>query len=107
MKPGGTGDGSAWAQAKDLAAALSAATTGDELWVATGTYTPTVLTTADPRSATFTLKDGVTIYGGFAGLVTETLTTRNWATNVVTLSGDIGCHRQQLPRRHRGDGRDP
>ena len=90
MKPGGTGDGSAWAQAKDLAAALNTATTGDELWVATGTYTPTVPAAADPRSATFTLTDSVAIYGGFAGLITETLATRDWATNVVTLSGDIG-----------------
>ena len=84
VKPGGTGTGLSWDSAKDLAAALSAATTGDELWVATGTYTPGSL-----RADTFTLKDGVTIYGGFAGLVTETLTTRDWATNVVTLSGDL------------------
>ena len=91
VKPGGTGNGSTWAQANDLAAALGAATAGTEIWVATGTYTPTVQTDlADPRSATFTLKDGVAIYGGFAGLSTETLATRDWATNVVTLSGDIG-----------------
>ncbi|MBX0327052.1 hypothetical protein K2Z83_05060 [Oscillochloris sp. ZM17-4] len=85
--PGGTGDGSSWAQGQDLAAALAAAVSGDELWVAAGTYTPT---TGTDRTATFQLKSGVAIYGGFAG--TETARDeRNWAANVVTLSGDIGA----------------
>ena len=45
VKPGGTGDGSSWDSAKDLAPALSAASTGTEIWVATGTYTPGSLRT--------------------------------------------------------------
>ncbi|MEI6179310.1 MAG: Ig-like domain-containing protein [Chloroflexales bacterium] len=92
VQPGGTGDGSSWMSAMDLAPALLAATAAgnNELWVATGTYTPTMQTDpTDARSATFTLKDGVAIYGGFAGLITETLATRDWVTNVVTLSGDL------------------
>ncbi len=41
------------------------------------------------RTISFELKNGVAIYGGFAG--TETLRTqRNPATNVTVLSGDIG-----------------
>lgn len=92
VQPGGTGDGSSWMSAMDLAPALLAATAAgnNELWVATGTYTSTMQTDpTDARSATFTLTDGVAIYGGFAGLITETLATRDWVTNVVTLSGDL------------------
>ncbi len=51
-----------------------------------GTYKPT--TTTD-RSASFTLKNGVAVYGGFAGGETQ-LSARNWSSNVTTLSGDIG-----------------
>lgn len=92
VTPGGAGDGSSWANATDLIAALNNATPGVgetvELWVAAGTYTPTT-TDPDLRTATFTLKEGVAIYGGFAGTETQ-LSQRNWVTNVVTLSGDIG-----------------
>jgi hypothetical protein len=89
VKPGGNGDGSSWANARDLAPALATATNGDELWVAAGRYTPTVRSDpADPRSATFQLQDGVAIYGGFAGNETAR-DQRAWLSNVVTLSGDL------------------
>ena len=66
--------------------ALSQAVSGDEIWVAAGTYRPTV---SEDRTATLQLKTGVALYGGFAG--TETLRSeRDWATHVTTLSGDIG-----------------
>ena len=87
VQPGGKGSGSgtSWGNAKDLAAALSTAVSGDVLWVATGTYTPT---TGLDRTATFRLVSGVAIYGGFSG--TETLLSqRDWVANVVTLSGDL------------------
>ncbi len=59
----GAGDGSSWANAyPELSAALDASDEGDELWVAGGTYTP-----GNARSPTFLLKDGVALYGGFAG----------------------------------------
>ncbi|MFN0111327.1 MAG: choice-of-anchor Q domain-containing protein [Blastocatellia bacterium] len=85
--PGGVGNGSSWAQGKDLASALAGAASGTDLWVKTGTYKPT--TTSD-RNATFTLKNGVALYGGFAGTETQ-LSQRNPspATNNTVLSGDL------------------
>ena len=85
---GGTNNGLSWANAyTNLQSALSAASSGDEIWVAAGTYKPT---NGTDRTISFTLRNGVSIYGGFAG--TETLRTqRNPVTNVTVLSGDIGA----------------
>ena len=82
----GTGDCSSWANACTLQTALTGALSGDEIWAAAGTFKPT---TGTVRSATFQLKNGVALYGGFAGTET-TRTQRNPAANVTTLSGDIG-----------------
>jgi hypothetical protein len=96
VTPTGAGamDGSSWANAgSDLQATINASATGDNVWVATGTYLPTQdpfgnTTPTDPRDKTFYVKDGVGIYGGFAG--TETLLTqRNITANITTLSGDF------------------
>lgn len=83
VKAGSSGDGASWATAsEDLVSALNSASGGDEVWVAAGTYRPD---TTSP-DVYFTLKDGVGLYGGFAG--TEALRSqRNPATNVTTLSG--------------------
>ncbi|HSB36562.1 MAG TPA: choice-of-anchor Q domain-containing protein, partial [Thermoanaerobaculia bacterium] len=83
----GANDGTSWTDAyTDLQAALAASTSGDEIWVAAGTYKPTATTT---RTISFALKNGVGVYGGFVG--TETMRSeRNPAANVTTLSGDIG-----------------
>ncbi len=72
-----------------------------EIWIAAGTYYPTkeIGGTGD-RYRTFQMKNGVAIYGGFAGNEapeTFNLAQRNISENKVTLSGDIG-----IP----GDGRD-
>ncbi|MFN8473344.1 MAG: choice-of-anchor Q domain-containing protein [Anaerolineae bacterium] len=86
--PGGTGSGASWADGKNLAAALRDAPSGSQLWVKAGVYTPDPTGLTDPRSATFALKSGVAVYGGFAG--TETLLSqRNWQANISILSGDL------------------
>lgn len=82
----GSNDGTSWADAyTDLQAALEQATGGEEIWVAAGVYLPTQ--TGD-RSASFELRSGVAMYGGFAG--TETLRSeRDWLIHLAVLSGDI------------------
>lgn len=84
-----SGDGGSWATAfKTLQEALAAANTCSnitQIWVAAGTYKPT---TDNDRNASFVMKNGVAIYGGFAGTETQ-LSQRNWATNVTILSGDL------------------
>ncbi len=83
----GSNNGTSWTNAyTDLQAALNAATAPAQIWVAAGTYHPTAGT---DRSISFVLKEGVTVYGGFAGTET-TLGQRNWVTNVTNLSGNIG-----------------
>src|SRR6266508_867898 len=82
----GVGDGSSWADAyPSLADALAGAASGTEIWVAKGTYKPT---SGTDRTATFLLKDGVAIYGGFAGGETQR-DQRDWQANITLLSGDL------------------
>jgi len=95
------GDGLAWETAyNDLQPALSdaAARNGDAdgandvdaIWIVEGTYTPSALReSGDVRSASYSLLDGVTLYGGFAGIET-TLNGRDWSIHVTSLSGDLG-----------------
>ena len=84
--PGTTHDGASWATAyTDLQSALAAATSGKQIWVAAGTYKPSV---PAGRAATFRMIDGVAMYGGFAGYESS-LSQRNWQANVTILSGDI------------------
>jgi hypothetical protein len=90
----GINNGTSWTNAfTTLSAALQAASSGDEIWVAAGVYKPTVQVDVnaggpDTREVTFQIPDGVLVYGGFAG--TEILRDeRNWQTNLTVLSGDI------------------
>lgn len=83
----GAGTGTSWEHAfTDLQAALFAAQPGDCVWVSLGTYKAT---DGYNREMTFNLKNGVHLYGGFAGVETE-LEQRNWERFKTTLSGDIG-----------------
>jgi predicted outer membrane repeat protein len=88
-KPAATGSGncSSWANACSLQKALADAPNGTEIWVMQGTHKPTTVTS--DRTATFQLKDGVAIYGGFAGTETSR-SARNPASRPTILSGDIG-----------------
>lgn len=69
VKVDGTGDGSSWSNASNsIQNMIDISTSGDEVWVAKGTYYPMTETIArDPRSRTFVLKNGVSIFGGFSG----------------------------------------
>jgi predicted outer membrane repeat protein len=81
----GANDGTTWTNAfTDLQLALGASSC-TEIWVAAGTYRPT---TGTDRTATFQLKNGVALYGGFVG--TETIRDqRSPLTNLTILSGDL------------------
>ncbi len=84
----GPWDGTSWGTAfRSLADALAAAGVGRaELWVAAGTYQPT---SGTDRSASFVLRPGIELYGGFRGGETER-SQRDWQANRTILSGDIG-----------------
>src|SRR3989337_677929 len=63
------------------------------IWVAAGTYYPmqnpdTTSSSHADRTNTFTLCNGVAIYGGFAGVEIQ-LEERDWIINLTILSGDI------------------
>lgn len=87
---GTSGNCNSWATACELQTALSSAGLGDQVWVASGTYRPT---TGSDTNATFSLANGVKVYGGFAGTETE-LSQREWKTHITTLSGNLsgGAH---------------
>ncbi|NLX96944.1 MAG: hypothetical protein GXY83_12275 [Rhodopirellula sp.] len=91
----GANNGTSWTDAYvDLQSALEAAVSGDQIWVAAGTYRPSARTTPDdPRSATYTLVPGVGLYGGFAGSETS-LDQRNVTINCTVLSGDLAGNDQ-------------
>jgi hypothetical protein len=80
----GTNSGESWPNAfNDLQDALGQATAGGQIWVAAGIYVP-----GNSPTHTFSLIEGVGLYGGFQG--TETLLEqRDPAVNPTILSGDI------------------
>lgn len=89
----GSNNGSSWADAYNyLQDALAVAGFDNEIWVAEGIYKPDE-DTANPggtgdRTATFQLKNGVAIYGGFAGTETS-LGQWDWQAHETILSGDL------------------
>lgn len=88
----GENTGDSWTNAfTDLQTALDNAVSGDQIWVASGTYKPssTIDGASDPRKAAFILKSGVQIYGGFTGSEKQ-LHKRQLDPSLTVLSGDIG-----------------
>ena len=85
----GLHDGSSWANAYQyLYTALGAADYGTKVLVASGTYKPTSST---DRYADLHLKNGVEVYGGYAGdLSSSNPDARNITSYATTLSGEIG-----------------
>ncbi|MFZ5563026.1 MAG: MopE-related protein [Thermodesulfobacteriota bacterium] len=91
----GAGTGASWADAyRWLQQALNSAASGDQIWVAQGTYIPTEdingdQTPAYNRNKIFYFSaSNISLYGGFAGGET-TLEERDWENNVTVLSGDL------------------
>ena len=65
----GTGDGKSWANAfTHPSPAMNAATAGDQIWVAEGSYAPT---SADPAVPVLQFKPDVAVFGGFEGSETN------------------------------------
>lgn len=95
VKPNTNGTGASWScPTSDLQAAINAAVSGNQIWVAAGTYIPirradnTATITTGDRNNAFVLKNGVRIYGGFTGSEIL-LTSRNPTANPTILSGDL------------------
>ena len=82
----------------NLQDALEAAQAGDQIWVAAGTYLPSINfpNGSDNRCKSFVLKSSVALYGGFAGTETD-LSEREMSdslfvfANATILSGDINA----------------
>lgn len=90
------GNGQKWTTAyRYIEDALHAAFYGDQIWVAAGVYRPDqgAGQTLNDRNATFALKNGVGIYGGFIGKEnpgTFDLADRDFVANESMLTGEIG-----------------
>lgn len=85
-------DGASWndALATLQAAIYEAAADGCHVWVAEGSYTPTVRSIlGDDRSVTVTLSPGLELYGGFGGFETA-LEERDTERFHSIINGEIG-----------------
>ena len=88
LAAGGANSGISWTNAfTSLQSALLAAADGDTIRVAHGTYVPT--TTTDP-AISFSLRNAVAIYGGYAGYGASNPNARDIVAYPTILSGDIG-----------------
>jgi len=83
----GNNTGLSWTNAfTDLQEALGVVIPGDEIWVSAGQYRPTMGTS---RTISFQIRNGVNMYGGFAG-TESALEERDIAAHPTVLNGDIG-----------------
>lgn len=80
-------DGTSWGDAyADLKEALANSNSGDEIWIAEGTYYPTQ---TDNPFESFSIPCGVSLFGGFSGNEVSR-SERNWKEHETVLSGEIG-----------------
>lgn len=80
------GNGRSWARPyRDLATGIAVAAAGENIWIAKGSYKPT---TGTNRTTSFTIKQGVGLYGGFKGGELQ-LAQRDWRANESILTGDL------------------
>ncbi len=94
----GSATGQDWTNAfTNLQEALSVVVPGDAIWVATGQYRPTSGTN---RTISFQLRNGVDLYGGFAGTETS-IGERDLMANITVLNGDIGEPGSSADNSHR------
>lgn len=85
----GADNGTSWLNAyRTLSKALASAVTGDELWVAQGVYTPTLPGASPIISDTFQIRQGLALYGGFAGHEVSR-SQQNPVQYRTVLSGDL------------------
>ncbi len=90
--PGPLHNGTTWTTAfLTLQDALAAAAGGDRIVVAEGTYKPDrgAGVTAGDREASFVLKEGVTVQGGYAGYGQPDPDARDIVAHKTLLSGDL------------------
>jgi hypothetical protein len=92
IKPDGSGDGNSWATASaNLQAIINASSAGDQVWVAAGTYKPGGNANTN-RLISFSMKDGVAIYGSFGGsetTISERPASVTSAQPSTILSGEL------------------
>ncbi|WMN10674.1 InlB B-repeat-containing protein [Marivirga salinae] len=81
----GLNDGTSWSNAfTDLQSALALDASGDQIWIADGTYIP-----GSSRASSYQFDaSNVTIYGGFNG-TESSLSERDLQANKTILSGDL------------------
>lgn len=92
----GANDGSSWKDAfTELQSALDDADEGKEIWISSGVYYPTKdikgnASPSDPRTKSFQMKNGVSIFGGFPANDEEaTFEDRDVKQYKTVLSGDL------------------
>jgi cysteine-rich repeat protein len=87
----GAKNGTSWPNAYDnLQSALQFAVSGQEIWVAAGTYRPSTSNTGTP----FAMRSGVALYGGFDGVTAGARTQRDFVAYETILSGDLSNNDQ-------------
>jgi hypothetical protein len=84
-KATGENNGSSWKDAyNDIQDAIAQSKSGDDIWVAEGTY----YASETDESVSFSLVDGTNFFGGFAGTETS-ISQRDLENHETILSGDI------------------